>query len=528
MSLRGLPAWFLAAALTLGGGAAAASATTHAAGVAGAKRVAKTVDRIESKARYRQADWGLQIADQKTGRVLVGQNPRKMFDPGSTMKLFSVSAALEAYGPDHRFRTPVYRQGSVAGGTLSGNLVLVASGDLSLGLRERPNGTLYYESLPKANQSYANQLPGAVEPPGNPLAGLDQLAQGVVQSGITRVEGDVIVDDRLFTPFDGFPDGLMTAIWLNENLIDLLVRPGQVGGPATIAPRPITGTYTVDNRVTTVARGKPTTLNVSEPTPGTIRVTGRIAAGSPPTLRIWEIADPASFARTAFIEALQRAGVTVTAPAGGVNPAALLPAKGSYSPADKVAEHVSATLSQFAKLILKVSWNRGADMMTCLLAVKLKSTNCERGLAAEVRHAVSLDVPRSEFIPFDGAGSDDQGRATPAAMVALLRNAAKTTYAKPLFDALPILGRDGTLATALPRAPVAGHAQMKTGNRVVGNEAGQIIVLGNSLAGYVETKGGREVVFMIATGNVPIKTTLAFNDVVIDQARIVEAIYRHL
>jgi hypothetical protein len=30
----------------------------------------------------------------------------------------------------------------VSGGTLDGNLVLVGSGDLSLGLRDEPNGTL--------------------------------------------------------------------------------------------------------------------------------------------------------------------------------------------------------------------------------------------------------------------------------------------------------------------------------------------------------------------------------------------------
>ena len=36
--------------------------------------------------------------------MLASQNPDKMFDPGSTMKSFAVSAALDAYGPDHTFR----------------------------------------------------------------------------------------------------------------------------------------------------------------------------------------------------------------------------------------------------------------------------------------------------------------------------------------------------------------------------------------------------------------------------------------
>jgi D-alanyl-D-alanine carboxypeptidase/D-alanyl-D-alanine-endopeptidase (penicillin-binding protein 4) len=516
------------AAVAFGSAAATAPAATSGARAAGTAELVKTIHRIESKPRYRQSDWGYQVVDQRTGKVLAGQNTRKMFDPGSTMKLYSVSAALAAYGPDYRFRTPVYRQGPVAGGALGGNLVLVASGDLSLGLREQPNGTLYYESLPAANQSYADQLPGAVEPPGNPLAGLDELAQSVRASGITQVNGDVIVDDRLFEVYDGFPDGLMSAIWVNENLIDLLVTPGTVGGPASIAPRPITGTYVVDNKVTTVAKGRPTDLTVSEPTKGTIEVRGTIAAGSPSTLKIWEVADPAAFARTAFIEALGRAGVTVTAATTGPNPAALLPAKDSYSASDMVGEHVSAQLSQFAKLILKVSWNRGADVMACLVAVRLGSTDCADGMRGEVRHAVSLGVPRNGVVPQDGAGSDDQGRTTPAAMVTLLRRVATTSYGNTLVDALPILGRDGTLANVLPRSPAAGHAQIKTGNRVVSNSAGQIIVLGNSLAGYVQTRSGRHVVVMIAVGNVPIRTALAFLNVVNDQALMLEAIYKDL
>jgi D-alanyl-D-alanine carboxypeptidase len=58
--------------------------------------------------------------------------------------------------------------------------------------------------------------------------------------------------------------------------------------------------------------------------------------------------------------------------------------------------------------------------------------------------------------------------------------------------------------------------------------AGHLLVLGNSLAGYAETRSGRRVVFMIAVGNVPIRTPEAFNAVVADQARMVVAIQQGL
>jgi serine-type D-Ala-D-Ala carboxypeptidase/endopeptidase (penicillin-binding protein 4) len=494
----------------------------------GTVKVVGAINRIEAKSLYRQSDWGYAIVEQGSGKVLASQNAQKMFDPGSTMKTYAVSTALRMYGPKYRFRTPVYQEGTVAGGTLSGNLVLVGSGDLTFGLRELPNGTLSYENLPAVDHSYGDELPHAVLPFGRPLSALDELAASVRAAGITQVSGNVIVDDRLFAPYE-FPDGLISSIWVNENLVDLLVKPGEVGRPASVDVKPETASYVVESQVTTVAKGKETSIGVSEPSPGTIALTGQVAAGEPPTLKVWEVADPAAFARTAFIEALARAGVAVTAPVTGPNPSVLLPTPGSYKPAQMLGEHVSLPLAQYAKLFLKVSYNRGADLMTCLAAVKLGSRNCQRGIGAEVQTATGLGVRRSEVIPFDGAGSDDRGRTTPTALATLLRGIPGTSYGRSFVDALPILGRDGTLANVLNHEPVAGHAQIKTGNRVVaGNGAGQINVLGNSLAGYVTTSHGRRVVLAIAVGNVPIKTPEGFFGVVNDQAEMIEAVYEHL
>ena len=100
---------------------------------------------IENQAKYKASDWGYIAIDQETGEVLVAQNPDKMFDPGSTMKSFAVTAALDAYGDDYKITTPVFRAGSVSGDTLNGNLILVGSGDLSFGLRAQPDGSLFYE-----------------------------------------------------------------------------------------------------------------------------------------------------------------------------------------------------------------------------------------------------------------------------------------------------------------------------------------------------------------------------------------------
>ncbi len=88
-------------------------------------------------------------------------------------------------------------------------------------------------------------------------------------------------------------------------------------------------------------------------------------------------------------------------------------------------------------------------------------------------------------------------------MATFYRNVVGTPYGTAFGDALPILGKDGTLANVLTDSPLAGKARMKTGNRGVGTPAGQLILLGNSLAGYVEGDSGREFVVMVAMGNMP-------------------------
>ena len=94
---------------------------------------------------------------------------------------------------------------------------------------------------------------------------------------------------------------------------------------------------------------------------------------------------------------------------------------------------------------------------------------------------------------------------------------------------MPDLGRNGTLANVQARSPAAGRAQVKTGNRVVQDASGQILVLGNSLAGYVETRSGRVVAFMIANWKrTHFHSPKAFETITNDQAKMVVAIQQDL
>jgi D-alanyl-D-alanine carboxypeptidase/D-alanyl-D-alanine-endopeptidase (penicillin-binding protein 4) len=459
--------------------------------------VSAAIENVASKPTYAHSRLAVAVFDQSTSERLIDRDAGKMFVPGSIMKTYSASAALQGYGPNYRFHTPVY--------AINGNLVLVASGDFSFGLREQPNGTLAYNSLPELDHNYADTgFPGPVTLKGSdPLAGLRALAAQVRASGI-RAVGNAVIDDRLFNTYDGWPDGTISPIWINENVVDVTVTPASAGQLALVDWRPKIAGLRVVSNVSTVAANAKTKALAVQAGAGALRVSGSVAAGAKPTLAIWQIPKPADFARTAFIEALQRAGVSVSANPTGANPAQLLPRATDYRAARKVAERISPPLSEFVKVILKISYNRGADLMVCLVALKAGSRNCPDGLTFELKTITALGVSPDSTVIYDGAGSVDAARTSPADQTALLQNLARTTWGRYIHDGMSIMGVDGTQAENQAGTPVAGHIRVKDGSRVGGSPDGQVLLVAKTEVGYIDAKSGRKLVYAVFLNDVPI------------------------
>lgn len=482
--------------LTLAPGTAA-GATPSPADEAGPDGLDPRITEIMRKPEYRNAQWGLLQSDPANGRVTHGMFPEQFFIPGSTAKLFSVSGTWKTLGGGHRFETPVYavgeRSGS-SGNTLDGDLALVAQGDLTLGGRTRPDGTVAFTDL---DHTYANDFPGATLTPENPLAGIDLLAQQVRRSGITRVDGDVIVDDRLFQP-EPVLDPTPTPLIVNDNLIDLMTTPGdRAGSPVRLDWRPKVAPYRVTSTVKTVAAGKPTAIAVTASADGTrISLSGTIAADSAPLLRVSPIADPAAFGRTALIEALERAGVEVAAAPTGPNPAAGLP--GSYGGGDRVAVYTSPPYADYAELIFKVSHNLGANLGLCLMAVDAGSKQCMDGFPVLAGFLDRAGVDREQVELLDGRGGNPVDRATPQSEVQLLTYWTRTPEAERFRKALPILGVDGLLADNCRDCPARGKVFAKTGATVGLDALNDRLGAGAmTLAGYLDRGDGRFDAFYV-------------------------------
>lgn len=490
---------------------------------------------VMQQSRYAEATWGLLVTDVASGEILLEHNADQRMFTASVRKLFSVGLALDELGADHRFITPVYRQGEIdAQGVLDGDLILVASADLVFGGRVTDD-TVAYTNF---DHNDANGLGTAILTPQDPLGGLDDLAQQVQAAGIQSVRGDVLIDDRLFTPFR-VPNQklLITPIVVNENLVDVIVTPTAAGEAATVKWRPQTAAFGVEAEVMTSATGSAAEVTRSgngkvtciceDGCTGT--VSGEIPAdyraalsGEPTLVQTFQIEDPAAFARTAFIEALQRTGIQVNAPLVGENDASRLPAAGSYAPDTRVAEFTSPVYAEYAKLILKVSLNLGANLSLMLFALTQGATTIEEAL--EVEREALIDriglAPEQFLFPTNGSGTPDS-EASARTVVQMLQVMAGTDVGEAYRAGLPILGVDGSLAAVGDGLPGQGHVLAKTGTTIEGGA-----ILAQNLAGYIDAASGRELAFALLLNDAgAIQSIEDVVAVLADEATITSLIY---
>ncbi|MFO0871662.1 MAG: D-alanyl-D-alanine carboxypeptidase/D-alanyl-D-alanine-endopeptidase [Pirellulales bacterium] len=474
--------------------------------------------------RYKHARWGILFVDVASGQTLYALHPDQLFVPASVTKCYTVAAALDALGSDYRFETPVRRRGEVdRDGTLHGDLILVASGDLTLGGRTTEQGEIAFTDN---DHTYANGSRETQLTTPHPLAGLDELARQVLASGIHRVTGNVLIDDRLFDKAEGSGSGpgRVTPIQVNDNVIDFTIEPTEPGQLARVTWRPPSAGLRVETHVQTVARDEKVVTWIRDFGQGRIYVHGQIPQGSAPQVRVFEVPDAATHARTLLVEALQRQGISVQTAALAENTPADLPPRAQVAELPVVARLVSPPFAENARLILKVSHNLHASTLPLLLAARRGQRTLADGLRLERDFLAQAGVDVNSISFAGGAGGARADHVTPRATAQLLRYL--TTHREfAAFDrALPILGQDGTLARSVDaNSPARGKVRAKTGTLTWDNLLdGSSLLTSKALAGYADLPNGRRAAFAIFVNNVPLRDGLDTRTIGRDLGRLCE------
>jgi serine-type D-Ala-D-Ala carboxypeptidase/endopeptidase (penicillin-binding protein 4) len=182
-----------------------------------------------------RASWSVVVDSLDRHDRLVDLNSGTLFVPASVAKLVSVATAADAVSWDYRFETTLLTTGSVSQGRLFGDLVIVGSGDPSIG--------------------------------GRGGGDLSAFVAAVKAAGFERIEGRIVGDDdaleeprpQLSWAWDdlGYPTGaLFGALNLGENRTAVTLSPGpEPGKPAVVSLDPRVTLRPILNRTVTVPAG---------------------------------------------------------------------------------------------------------------------------------------------------------------------------------------------------------------------------------------------------------------------------------
>jgi len=457
---------------------------------------------ITERPEFAHSRFGIKFIAADTGSVVYELNSAQLFVPGSTTKLLTEGTALELFGGDYRFHTKIYRTGPIQkDGTLQGDLVLVASGDLNLSNRIQADGSLAFEDH---DHTYGG--PDSIGLPGDPLVVMREFARQVAAKGIKRVKGRVLVDATLF------PEGerelgtgvVISPIVVNDNVVDVIVSAGTEEKSAVqlkIAPQ--TAYVTIINQATTGKAGSRTSLRyenekLNPDGTRTATLTGSMAVDAKPAMAAYAVPEPSRFAATVLVEALKAEGVTSSlAPSAEQIDFKALSA--SYTPEDVVAEHVSPPLKEDVKITLKVSHNLHASstpfLLGALLAHKDKKID-QAGFDLENEFLTKAGLDLRGAAQSDGAGGN--AYFTPDFMVHYLRYMSEQKDYQDFYRGLPILGKDGTLSKIQVNSPAAGHVHAKTGTYGSYDALNKkLMITGKGLAGYMDTADGKHLILAL-------------------------------
>ena len=461
--------------------------------------LAASIQKVIDRPEFKHANFGIEFYDLATGAAIYSLNADKLFTPASTTKLLTEGAVLAKFGKDYRFHTAIYRTSAIdKKGHLKGDLILVASGDPNLSNRIQPDNTLSFQD---EDHSY-----GGPAVNGDPLAVIKSLAQQVRDKGVRRIDGRVLIDTSLFPdgPREGGTDVVMSSIMVNDNVIDVVAKPGtKVGEPLTLTTSPQTTYAHYTNHATTTSAGSPPSFNDPEfdtNSDGSVNITlsGTLPVGIEPQTVSIGVPSPTIFAQWVLRESLAAEGIEIKSPLITVQPD-FAPLAHNYTPENQIAKHISLPLAEEIKVTLKVSQNLHAGMGPYLLgaiAGKDTANALKKGFELERAFLTDAKLDLSGASQGDGAGGDWADLFSPDFMCHYLAYWTTRPDYDVLFHALPILGKDGTLAKIQPQNPGAGHVFAKTGTFGSGDHLnGKMMLNGKGLAGYIITKSGRKLAF---------------------------------
>jgi len=427
----------------------------------GASLFQKKVKKILSSSCLRKNNFGIKIYSLDRGESLFELRAQKLFIPASNLKILTTAVALQTLGPNYRFPTQLYTNGTLKDGVLDGDLYIKGYGD------------------PKfvTEQMWL-------------------LVNELKNIPVLKINGNIIGDDSFFddkkrvktwikNPGAQAYEAPLGALSFNFNTVHAYVTPAaKVGRKPMIIIDPDTDYITLDNQAKTLKSGKRSRLIVNRLDRNgfdEITVSGGIRLNQPRAQYFLNITDPTQYTLSTLKKYLEHADIQFH----GKTEKGIVPES-----AMKLLIHESEPLTLALQGLNKFSNNFVAEQI-------LKTIGAEKygppgttlkGLKAFEEYLMALGYRQNQYKVHDGSGLTRQNRLSPQMIIDILRYVKNDLGVYPEFvSALGVMGVDGNVKNRMRGVKSSERARVKTGT----------LNFVSALSGYFQSRDGETFAFSI-------------------------------
>lgn len=439
-----------------------------------AAALAENLERIAREAQSYEAEAGISVRSLTRNAWVYRREGERLFVTASNAKVVTTAACLALLGPNYQFETRFFSPAAPVQGVLEKGLWIVGGGDPCLSGR-------FFE--------------------GNALAPFEAFAASLRQQGVTRIRGEIVLDDRFFdrelVPENWPKDQLsldycapISALSFNEGCAEIEVQPRAPGQKPSFTISPVAWPWPISNEMETEPGRGSARMDFRYLADGVLHLRGSIRALSGSFRGKFTVPSPSEFFGAALHQALERKGIAVEGKARRV---------GENAPEAKTMLQLYVHRSPIQNALFlanKDSHNLHAEhLMKTLGAVVEDDGSWAGGIRAVRRYLRDAGIPDRGFALEDGSGLSRTSRCSPDLIASVLAQVYTSPHRDLYLKTLPVSGSEGKLAERLDELPYRGNVMAKTG----------WIQGASGLSGFAKSRSGEMFAFSILI-NYPGKT----------------------
>ncbi|WP_293744284.1 D-alanyl-D-alanine carboxypeptidase/D-alanyl-D-alanine-endopeptidase [uncultured Pedobacter sp.] len=385
----------------------------------------KAFNNLLNDEQAKHATVSLCVLDANTGKMLYAKNEQVGLATASTLKTITAATAFSILGKDFRYQTTLAYTGTITtDGILKGNLIIIGSGDPTLGSWRYQN---------KENTVLTNWV------------------TAIKAAGIKKIEGAVIGDDRIFgtqTTPEGwvwqdignyYGAGTSGLAW-RENQFDIHLKPGNSTADEVkvVKTVPVTPYVQIVNELKTGSPGSgDRAYAFFPPYSNTAYLRGSWGMGISKTGISVALPDPAFDCAYRLQDTLKRLGISTGQQA---TTARLMTLNNQVIPSitQKITTISSPSLSEMTYWFLKKSINLYGESLLKTIALKMgKEATTSKGAETEINFWAGKGIDKTALNIIDGSGLSPGDRITTSAMANILFQIQKENWFPDYYKALP-------------------------------------------------------------------------------------------